>query len=361
MGKSEKRKALIKIAKELDKIVHGVATDDKGEPTDTFIEYLDMMYTEEEADLVSHLENMPNLKTLRTLSKELQRDRKELKAMLKKLAKRGYVLEISNQFVLPTPLFVYDLPFILKINTDSPEVKKLAELSRQYFEQEGYYIKWSTQRIGNPRFRILTISEKIETAKQIVPLEEIYSLIDKSRTICVMPCPCRSRHDIEGIRKCDYPVETCLTFNLYAEVLLTMNDPAVRQLTKEETIELVKKTAELGLVHATDNYQGETHIICSCCEDCCSQLAGMLRPGLNKPHSIARANYIAGIDTETCTACQTCLDRCKFGAINVDDHAIVDEEKCMGCGLCAVTCPSDAITMKRLEREEIPITEHVPF
>ena len=128
----------------------------------------------------------------------------------------------------------------MKINTDSPEVKKLAELSRKFFENEGYYIKWSTQRIGNPRFRILTISEKIETSKQIVPLEEIYSLIDKSRTICVMPCPCRSRHDIEGIRKCNYPVETCLTFNLYAESLLTMNDQAVRQLTKEEAKKVLR-------------------------------------------------------------------------------------------------------------------------
>ncbi|NVM03406.1 MAG: hypothetical protein HWN67_13835, partial [Candidatus Helarchaeota archaeon] len=148
MSTTKKRDTLIEIAKEIDKIVHGVATDDKGEPTDTFIEYLDIMYTEDEADVVSHLENMPNLKTLRTLSKELQRDRKELKDMLKKLAKRGYVLEVSNSFALPTPLFVYDLPFILKINTDSPEVKKLAELSRKFFEQEGYYIKWSTQRIG---------------------------------------------------------------------------------------------------------------------------------------------------------------------------------------------------------------------
>lgn len=27
----------------------------------------------------------------------------------------------------------------------------------------------------------------------------------------------------------------------------------------------------------------------------------------------------------------------------------------MECGLCAVTCPYDAISMKRFEREEIPL------
>ncbi len=49
-----------------------------------------------------------------------------------------------------------------------------------------------------------------------------------------------------------------------------------------------------------------------------------------------------------------CLERCKFNAITVDGVAQIDRDKCLGCGLCAVTCPSNAITMVRFERENIP-------
>jgi len=49
-----------------------------------------------------------------------------------------------------------------------------------------------------------------------------------------------------------------------------------------------------------------------------------------------------------------CKSLGKFRAITIEETAKINEEKCMGCGLCAVTCPNEAITMKRLEREIIP-------
>ena len=74
----------------------------------------------------------------------------------------------------------------------------------------------------------------------------------------------------------------------------------------------------------------------------------------DNPRAIAKANFISIIDKDACTACETCIERCKFHAITVNDFASVNPDKCIGCGLCAVTCPSDAISMKRFEREKIP-------
>ncbi len=81
-------------------------------------------------------------------------------------------------------------------------------------------------------------------------------------------------------------------------------------------------------------------------------LKGITR--LDNPRAFAKANYISVVDEEACTGCETCLSRCKFNAITVDDTATIDAEKCVGCGLCAVTCPAEAISMKRLEREVLP-------
>jgi len=138
----------------------------------------------------------------------------------------------------------------------------------------------------------------------------------------------------------------------FAVAVLDMGDPNVKRITKEEAINILKETSELGLVHTTDNRAEELNIICSCCECCCGLLAGLTR--FDNPRAIAKANYVSTIDPELCIGCETCISRCKFGAIEVDDIAQIEIKRCIGCGLCAVTCPEDAITMKRMEREPIP-------
>jgi ferredoxin len=134
--------------------------------------------------------------------------------------------------------------------------------------------------------------------------------------------------------------------------MIQRGDSATRAITREEAKEVTREANELGLVHMTDNNVDETHILCQCCECCCGNLAGLTR--LDNPRAIARANYISSVDEELCIACGTCIERCKFDAITVDDFAQITPEKCVGCGLCAVTCPEDAISMKRVEREKIP-------
>ena len=56
--------------------------------------------------------------------------------------------------------------------------------------------------------------------------------------------------------------------------------------------------------------------------------------------------FIAKVDEELCTGCQTCLTVCPYDAIKRDEEkgiAVVNEALCTGCGTCAATCPSNAI------------------
>ncbi|MHA2181851.1 MAG: 4Fe-4S binding protein, partial [Promethearchaeota archaeon] len=77
---------------------------------------------------------------------------------------------------------------------------------------------------------------------------------------------------------------------------------------------------------------------------------------LDNPRAIAKANYLSKTNEELCVSCGTCLERCKFQAISLNDYAEVNTERCIGCGLCAVTCPEEAISMVRIERETIPVS-----
>ncbi|MHA1377529.1 MAG: ATP-binding protein [Candidatus Helarchaeota archaeon] len=354
----ENKSALIKIAEKLSKVQQGVPKDEEGNISETYLKYLSLMYNSQEAEIIQHLEVFPKSVRVSKLAKELGKDKTELKEMLNNLTNRGFLQKLGSSFCIPTPLLIYDAPFILKINyeEDKERIIKMARLSRQFFEKERYYKNWETSYKGTPRSRILTVSEKIESEKDIIPIEEVYNIIDNTNKFALIPCPCRSRAELEGIRKCKgkYPIHNCIILGNMAEGILNLKDPIIKEVTKEEVKKLTMEAAKIGLVHTTDNYSGPSNILCACCECCCGLLAGLTRTGLNNPKSIAKANYVANVDINFCIACGTCLDRCKFGAITVEDTSIINEDKCMGCGLCAVTCPEEAITMKRLEREVIP-------
>jgi len=352
---SEEHKAdLIKLAKEYKYSAQSYPGIQEEEPKEKYLEYLSLMYDPEIVKIMLEFPVMPKSMSIKKLAKKLNVDKEELISKLEEHVKRGFVTRLGkNNYARPSPLQIHDLPFILQENLDRDDIVEFARLSREYFD-EGYYRTWETNRRGIPRSRVLTVSEKIEPEHQIMPMEEVYTIIDNQTDFAIFPCPCRQRKEVEGIRKCKdkYPIHSCITFGVFAKQLIEMGDPAVKAISKEEVKEEARKAAELGLVHITDNNANATHILCACCECCCGNLAGLTR--LDNPKAIARANYISIIDEELCVACETCIERCKFNAIMVDDIARVDADKCVGCGLCAVTCPEDAITMKRLEREELP-------
>jgi ferredoxin len=354
----EHRADLITIAKEYKYSAQSYPADENGEPKEAYLEYLSLMWDPELAKIMLELPIMPKSMPIRVLAKKLNMDREELRSKLEEPTKRLFVIRVGNNYARPTPLLIHDAPFIIQENLDREDAVKLAELSRKYFD-DGYYRTWENSRSGTPRTRVLTVQEKVEPSHEIIPLEAVYEVIDSQTDIVLFPCPCRARKELEGIRKCKdkYPINNCINFGIFAKALIETGDPAVKRITKEEAKKITMEANELGLVHMADNSAPNVHVLCQCCECCCGNLAGLTR--FDNPRGIARANYISSIDEEICVACGTCVERCKFDAITVNDFAEVDPDKCVGCGLCAVTCPVDAITMNRFERENIPGMEKI--
>jgi len=350
----EYKEDLIKIAMKLERIPQSFPKDESGAPTETYLEYLSLMYDPEIAKLVFHLPVFPKTISLVRFAKKVGMDKKELMNKVEDLTERGFIIKLGKSYAQPMPLFVYDMPFILKKNIENKDVKRFAELSRKFFVDDKYYNTWQTSRKGTPRLRVLTVSEEIESEKEIVPIEEVYKIIDKWNDFAIIPCPCRQRTEVEGIRECKdkYPIHNCTLIGPLAKAVLEMNDPDIKSATREEIKNLTKEASKVGLVHCTDNQAENTSILCACCECCCGMIRGLTR--FDNPRAIARANFISKVDEELCVACGTCLERCKFEAIEINDKAVINSDKCVGCGLCAVTCPEEALSMLRFEREDIP-------
>ena len=57
-------------------------------------------------------------------------------------------------------------------------------------------------------------------------------------------------------------------------------------------------------------------------------------------------------DSELCTLCGVCTDKCPFGAISMGEKGITVNENCRMCGICVKECPSHALHFEQKARGE---------
>ncbi len=200
---------------------------------------------------------------------------------------------------------------------------------------------------SKPFMRVVPVNVAVEAKPQILAMDDVTKMIDNAKVIAVTNCSCRTIHP-----RPDVPLEVCMQIDKAATYAIDRGTG--RELTKQEALDVLKMCEEKGLVHTAANTRGLGTMICNCDSEACGNWP-------DKKHAksfTAPSRFIAVVDTEACSSCETCIDRCFFDAIGMegpDDTAAVDDEKCMGCGLCEVTCPEDAIQMK-----EIRPVAHVP-
>jgi Pyruvate/2-oxoacid:ferredoxin oxidoreductase delta subunit/predicted transcriptional regulator len=223
--------------------------------------------------------------------------------------------------------------------------REMLDLWKQFMVEEwADFSRKFEEKLPNSVMRVIPVNVSVGINSQILAFEDVKSLIDGARNLAVTRCSCRA---IDGA--CGKELDVCIQVDRAADYAIERGTG--RQVSKEETIGILKKCEEEGLIHVTENKKALGHVICNCCSDCCINWPSV-RDDLGK--FAAPSRYRACVDPEECIGCELCLERCYFKAMRMeedDELAVVDAENCMGCGLCQVVCPTDAIVME-VERAE---------
>lgn len=299
------------------------------------LEILENLFSPDEAMIALNLRPFPE--PVSTIAERMNRDEKDLGEILYDMSKRGLILrfkesaEIIYYFLTPWMIGIWEFQ-LNHLNEDN------IKLYEKYYE-EGMVPLNKTKTVSG--FRVIPIQKEIEDHTEIQPYEKVSEIIDANTRFAVADCICRKEARMMG-EGCDKLLESCMMFGLAADYYI--ENELGREISKEEAGEILLKTEESGLVHFSSNHAADKIFMCNCCGCCCKALANITK--YDNPGLIAKSNYYAAVDADTCDGCETCLDRCQVGAIDIEDElAVITMAKCIGCGLCVSACPTESISM----------------
>lgn len=183
--------------------------------------------------------------------------------------------------------------------------------------------------------KVVPVRKAIPVTQYVLPTQQAIKILKEARLFALAKCGCRV-----AFRNCNNPLDTCLLLDEEAEYLMS------RGYAKEISLDEAKNVLEIadraGLVHLTLYLPSQKiYAICSCCTCCCHDLQALLKYG--KIFLVAKSDYIAICNAYLCNGCGACVERCVFGAREIQkEKSTVKNENCYGCGLCVTTCPTGA-------------------
>ncbi|MBF0498895.1 MAG: 4Fe-4S binding protein [Candidatus Riflebacteria bacterium] len=338
-------KSYIKLQHRLDKSPQGAPE------SDALFRILEHLFTEKEAEYVSVLPIFPF--RLEQASKFWKLSLSETAQVLDGLTDKGIILDLKVKdktvYVL-APTMAGFFEFSLMKMGMKFDKQLLAKLYHQYINQENEFGKRIFELNPNPVRTFIhedTIQHK--DVDQILDYERATLVIEKSSFWAVGICYCR--HKMEHLGKsCGHSMNVCMSFNEVGKSLSEHN--IAKPSSKSESLEILKKCRDEGLVQIGNNTQDNVSWICNCCGCCCEALLAYKKLGFNPR---IETNWFALNDIKQCSSCGICVKKCPCNAISlVKDgvefpvtYAKIDFEKCIGCGVCSRFCPKNCIKIER--------------
>lgn len=326
---------------------------------DALLPMFTSFFTPEEAEFLTGFPMSPTKLEDIAVAKDMAIE--ELGPKVKDLCRKGAIYEgmrgASVRYkLLDAGQIFLRMPFWTGDETET--LKNTAHYANAYY-MDGWYD--NNNHITHKGLRSIPINKTIEDPRGIATFEDIVKIVENLEYHTVSHCPCRHRHKLDpDYQDSTAPSEVCLHFGELGRY--TVENGMGREITKEETVEILKKAADAGMVHGISNQEENPDTICNCDPTYCT----MFRPyhTLNHDKAMDQSNYQVVVTDEKCKACGLCIKRCPMDAIQMKVNAaatnkfgksvVVDTNLCIGCGVCVHKCAAHSITLERRDETTYP-------
>lgn len=315
------------------------------------IRILKRLFTPEEARLATHLSYKPqSVQQIYATVKESGMSLKDMEHILDGMVKKSAAKLIEREGAR----HFCNWPFILgmweaQAQNLTPEM--LADFE-EYTADLAFGVSYLNR--GFSQMRTIPIEQSLPIDRHVTTYDHVTEIINGSDgPFVINECICRKVAAMKG-KPCQKTSrqEVCMVLGDWARNYIESG--MGREISKAEALEITRQNEADGLVLQPSNTQN-IEFLCACCSCCCMMLGALKM--LPKPSDFWSSNYYAAIDSEDCTGCGDCVERCQVNAISIEegaDIASVNLDRCIGCGVCISSCPMGAIQLLRKVEETVP-------
>ena len=308
-----------------------------------FYAMVEEMFTPDEARVNNAMPKGPF--TAVKMAEIMSMDEKETEKILEGMANKGLCRAVNKEdatYYLSAPFMPGILEFIFMSGKTTERDKKLAKLIHAY-EKACDAIAPVNSGTGYPTARVITVDRAINSKDTVHTYDQVQHYIEENDYIGVGACYCRHTAMLRGEDLHEMPTDVCMQFGDSAQ--FAVERLGAKKISKEEAMDILKRSEEAGLIHMSQNTAEGAGFICNCDRWHCGVVAQAIKTA--KPALTMNSGFLPEFDADACVGCETCIDRCPSEALAMTDDDIpeVNIDRCFGCAACATGCPSEAISM----------------
>jgi Pyruvate/2-oxoacid:ferredoxin oxidoreductase delta subunit len=318
-------------------------------PSETLLELVVHMFTEEEAQLVQHLPPL-RLRTAAEVARRAGRPAAEAKKLLDRLAFTKLVVFASGldrkYSLLPLIPGTFEAVLMTpELSTRNAWHKRFAEIFERLWDS-GFmkdYVRTSV-----PPVRFLPVARASSTLFTAWPSDRLEEYLEPYELFGLGQCQCRMAMQLTG-KGCSKPMLSCVAIGPLARLVIARG--MMRKADKAEILEVKRHAEDQGLVTWLANELGDRrgNVCCSCCGCCCHALRSITE--LSAPALVSAPHFVPVKHDAACTSCDRCVRVCPTGAWSAvsGSQPAFNKPRCIGCGLCAVHCRAGALELTTAE------------